>query len=169
MAELIRCELIDAGENDNPSREPFAPETCQELAETIDATRLIQPITVRPVGARYAVVVGFRRFTAVSVILNWEYVECNILDVTREEGLILNVIENLQRKDLSYWEQCSGVKAAFPEETSMNDISRKISYSASWVRLRWLFWELPESIREGVQSRLNDAIKNLKRQLWFLQ
>ncbi len=152
MAEFIRCDLIDADPKDNASREPFSPESCQELAATIEATRLIQPITVRPVGDRFAVFVGFRRFTAVSVNLGREEIACNIEEVTREEGLILNVIENLQRQDLSYWEQCSGLKAAFPEDSSMIDISTKISYSSSWVRLRWLFWELPESIREGVRS-----------------
>ncbi len=154
MAELrdIRCDLIDADPNDNASREPFAPETCQELAATIDASRLIQPVSVRPVGDRYALFIGFRRFTAVAVVLGQDEIACYVFDVTREQGLIENVIENLQRQDLSYWEQCSGLKHAFPDESSMKDISTKICYSSSWVRLRWLFWELPKSIRDGVQS-----------------
>lgn len=154
MDELktIRCDLIDADPSDNASREPFAPETCQELAATIDATRLIQPISVRRVGERFAVYIGFRRFTAVAVVLGQEEIACYVSDVSREEGLVLNVIENLQRQDLSYWEQCNGLREAFPEDTTMQAISVKISYSPSWVRLRWLFWELPKSIRDGVEN-----------------
>jgi ParB family chromosome partitioning protein len=86
---------------------PFQPrqaldrETLQELVASIRQNGLLQPVVVRPVDeGAWEVVAGERRYRAVQE-LGWDHVSAVIRDVDDRTMLVLALIENLQREDLS--------------------------------------------------------------------
>lgn len=86
-------------------RRDFAEDKLAELAESIKAQGLMQPIVVRPIGEkRYEIIAGERRWRA-SQLAGLEKVPCVIKDVGDEAALAMSLIENIQREDLSPMEE----------------------------------------------------------------
>ncbi|EIE01065.1 ParB/RepB/Spo0J family partition protein [Leptospira licerasiae] len=78
----------------------------EELAQSLDKDGLLQPILVTKKADEefYTIIAGERRFHAAS-LLNWPEVECKILDKDAKETFRLAIIENLQRENLSPYEE----------------------------------------------------------------
>ena len=152
ITDKIPCSAIDADPSFNVCRGNLTPADCNELAASIAVHGLQFPVLVRPVVDGYELVSGFRRFMAVSVNLGHETIDCIVREMTREEALVLNVVENLQRSDLSFWEQCRAVRAAFPEDTPQTEIAKALSCSRTWVKKRTQLWKLPESILLQIEA-----------------
>jgi ParB family chromosome partitioning protein len=86
-------------------RRDFAEDKLAELAESIKAQGLMQPIVVRPVGEkRYEIIAGERRWRAAQ-LAGMEKVPCIIKDVADDAALAMSLIENIQREDLSPMEE----------------------------------------------------------------
>lgn len=86
-------------------RRDFAEDKLAELAESIKAQGLMQPIVVRPVGEkRYEIIAGERRWRAAQ-LAGLEKVPCVIKDVADDAALAMSLIENIQREDLSPMEE----------------------------------------------------------------
>ena len=92
----------------------------EELAESIQAEGLLQPLVVNKINNEdsYKIIAGERRFHAVSK-LGWTEVECKILNKSDKDIYRLAVIENLQRENLS----------AFDEAESLSILKTEYSYS----------------------------------------
>ncbi len=78
----------------------------EELAQSLDKDGLLQPILVTKQSDEefYTIIAGERRFHAAS-LLNWPEIECKILDRNAKETFRLAIIENLQRENLSPYEE----------------------------------------------------------------
>lgn len=108
-AKVISLEEIEF-QPDNP-RLTFSDESMDELVDSIKRDGLIQPIVVRPKGAKYELVVGERRVRA-AVRANIPKLLAIIReDITDEEASRLRLIENINRKDLDVFEKVNGIKA----------------------------------------------------------
>jgi len=94
----IRIEEIDP--NPVQPRRIFEPERLQELANSIRANGLIQPIVVRPAGARYQLVAGERRWRAAK-LAGLEAVPVVIQEIPDDRLLEITLVENIQREDLN--------------------------------------------------------------------
>jgi ParB family chromosome partitioning protein len=81
-------------------RRDFDPAALAELAASIEASGLLQPVIVRTSGAGYELVAGERRWRAVQQ-LGWARVPAVVRDVDDRALLTLALIENLQREDLN--------------------------------------------------------------------
>ena len=134
MLKMIPCDSILADLSNNCSRQDLTPEDCEDLAASIEVNGLQQSVVVRPTpeyGSEtpkpYQLVIGYRRFTAVSVNLGLTEIECTVREYTDEEAKIANVIENLQRKDISFWEECCALRIAFPDDTKTKQIQISLS------------------------------------------
>jgi ParB/RepB/Spo0J family partition protein len=91
----------------NPRRE-FEPDALDELAQSIRTKGLLQPIVVRPNGLRgYELVCGARRLRAAK-LAGLEAVPASVRVLTDQEVLEIQVIENLQRRDLHALEEAQG-------------------------------------------------------------
>jgi len=154
--QLIKCDLIDADTSLNIARQNFTPADCEDLAASIAVHGLQTPIMVRPVDGHYEIVFGFRRYTAVAINLGLEEIECKVVDMTREEAQIANVVENLQRKDITFWEECCALKIGFLKKTKQ-EIATALGKSESWARTRMSVWEMPKNIRDQVQAGILSA------------
>ena len=81
------------------------PVALKELAASIKAVGVVQPIVVRPVaGGRYQVIAGERRWEA-SRSLGLPTIPAIVRQVSNEQAMEMTIIENLQREDLNAMEQ----------------------------------------------------------------
>ena len=90
----------------NP-RKHFDPEQLTELAESIKAHGVLQPILVRPNGKKFELVVGERRFRA-SKEAKIKTIPTISRELTDKEAVELQFIENLMREDLKAIEEARG-------------------------------------------------------------
>jgi ParB family transcriptional regulator, chromosome partitioning protein len=87
----------------------------RELADSIKARGVIQPIIVRPVpGSQYEILAGERRWRAAQ-IAGLERVPAVIREVADEAALGIGLIENIQREDLNPLEEAQGLKRLIDE------------------------------------------------------
>jgi ParB family chromosome partitioning protein len=86
----------------------FDPTALNELAASIEAVGLLQPIVVRPVtGGRYQVIAGERRLEAVRM-LHHQTIPAVVRAVSNEQAMEMTIVENLQRVDLTPMEEARG-------------------------------------------------------------
>ncbi len=77
------------------------------LAESIRVNGLLQPISLRKVGEGYEIVAGERRYRA-CVLAGVRKIPSIILNVNDEQSAVFALLENLQRQDLSFFEEAEG-------------------------------------------------------------
>lgn len=91
-------------------RKEFDPVRLQELADSISAQGVIQPLVVRPLGDnRYEIVAGERRWRAAQ-LARLHNVPVIVRDVSDQSALAIALIENLQREDLNPLEEAEALK-----------------------------------------------------------
>ena len=91
------------------------PGSLEELAASIKAQGIMQPIMVRPVGDdAYEIIAGERRWRA-SQIAGLAEVPCLVRDIPDEAALAMSLIENIQREDLNPLEEASGIQRLIDE------------------------------------------------------
>ena len=141
-------------------RGSIAPIDVAELARDIDEHGLQQPIVVKPIKSgealrpehKYKVVSGHRRHRAFQV-LNRETIPCIVNpDLTDAQALILNLGENLHRKDLNIMQEATAIDRLKMEGFTIADVSAALNKSSTWVQVRFILLELPEVIQEAAAA-----------------
>lgn len=96
-------------------RKTIAQEPLQELAASIRAQGLMQPIVLRPIGEnRYEIIAGERRWRATQ-LAGLDKVPAVIRDVDDESAVAMSLIENIQREDLNPIEQAVALQRLIDE------------------------------------------------------
>ncbi len=90
--------------NPNQPRRVFNNDELLRLSQSIRHDGLLQPLTVRKTSKGYELVSGERRLRACR-ILGLEYVPCIIIEVTERNSALLALVENIQRADLSFFDE----------------------------------------------------------------
>lgn len=109
---LLPIRLIDP--NRDQPRRSFDEEALRELAASIEAVGVIQPIIVAETGERYRIIAGERRYRA-SRMANLEEIPAIVRNWDQQRQLEAALIENLQRDDLNPIEEAQGVKNLMEE------------------------------------------------------
>ena len=94
--------------NPQQPRRSFDEAALRELADSIRAYGILQPLTVRDKGGFYELVAGERRLRAAR-IAGLREVPCLVAEVGEEDAALLALIENLQRRDLDYMEEAAAI------------------------------------------------------------
>ena len=103
LLKNLPVEIIQRGKY-QPRRD-MQPEALEELAESIKAQGVMQPIVVRPVGAdKYEIIAGERRWRATQ-LAGLDTIPALIKDVPDEAAVAMALIENIQREDLNPMEE----------------------------------------------------------------
>jgi len=129
-------------------------EALAELADSIRAQGVIQPILVRPAGdGRYEIIAGERRFRAAQMAGLVE-VPVTVRDVPDEAALAMALIENIQREDLNPLEEAQGVQRLvrefeFTHEQAAAAIGRSRSATSNLLRLLNLAAPVQEMLMGG--------------------
>jgi ParB family chromosome partitioning protein len=95
-----RIGIDEIDPNPVQPRRIFEPERLQELANSIHAMGVIQPIVVRPSGSRYQLVAGERRWRAAK-LAGLETIPAVIKEIPDDRLLEITLVENIQREDLN--------------------------------------------------------------------
>jgi ParB family chromosome partitioning protein len=112
----------------------------QELAASIRAQGLMQPILVRPVAAdRYEIIAGERRFRAAR-LAGLDEVPVLVRDVPDQAAAAMALIENIQREDLNPLEEAQGIQRlldefGFTHEQAAESVGRSRSAVSNLLRL----------------------------------
>ena len=139
----------------NPRLE-FTKSGLDELADSIRKVGLLEPIIVRPYQDEYQVVVGERRYRAAHQA-GLDKVPVVVRDYSDDEVMEINLVENIQREDLSVVEKakiCKQLRDKYPEKyPTWEKIAEKVSVEGetvkSWVRTLGL----PEEIQRQIAPR----------------
>jgi len=110
------------------------PESLQELASSIKAQGIIQPILVRPVSdSQYEIIAGERRWRAAQ-IAELDEVPVLVRDIPDEATLAVALIENIQRENLNPVEEAVGLKRLMDEfELTHEEMAKSIGRSRTAV------------------------------------
>ena len=135
-------------------RKNFDSDKIAELAKSIKQYGVIQPITVRKnfIGG-YELVSGERRLKA-SRLINCTHMPCIVIDVTENDSAVIALLENLQRADLSYWEEAEAMQHLICDHKyTQEEVAEKLGKSQSSVANRLRILKLPESVREIIREK----------------
>jgi len=124
-----------------------------ELAESIRARGVIQPIVVRPVGdSQYEILAGERRWRAAR-IAGLETIAAVVREVPDEAALGIGLIENIQREDLNPVEEASGLKRLIEEfKLTHDEVARAIGRSRVGVTNLLRLLELAPAVQAMLQE-----------------
>ena len=100
--------LSQLAPNPQQPRRSFDEAALRELADSIRAYGILQPLTVRRVGSGYQLVAGERRMRAAR-IAGLREVPCLVAQVDEQDAGMLALIENLQRRDLDCFEEAAAI------------------------------------------------------------
>lgn len=139
---MIAPEYISP--NPDQPRRYFDPDGLSELADSIRAHGILQPLSVRRKGGgRYELIAGERRLRA-AMICGLEQVPCLVLEVSRESSCLLSLIENLQRRDLDFWEEAKALeRLTTVYGLSQEEAAAKVGKSQSAVANKLRLLRLP--------------------------
>ncbi len=137
----LKLDLLQTGKYQPRTR--MDEGSLYELAESIKAQGIMQPILVRPVGGaqsgRYEIIAGERRFRAAS-LAGLDEVPVLVRDVPDESAAAMALIENIQREDLNPLEEAQGLKRLTEEfglthEQAAQAVGRSRSAASNLLRL----------------------------------
>ncbi|WP_322406603.1 ParB/RepB/Spo0J family partition protein [Idiomarina sp. PL1-037] len=115
-------------------RKDMSPEALEDLAASVKAQGIIQPIVVRPVGNdEYEIIAGERRWRAAQ-LAKLELVPCLIKDVPDEAAVAIALIENIQREDLNAMEEATALQRLLVEfQMTHQDVAQAVGKSRTTV------------------------------------
>jgi ParB family chromosome partitioning protein len=142
--------------NPDQPRRRFDDASMAELADSIAARGLLQPIVVRPRGGRYQIVAGERRWRAAQRVGLHE-IPVVIKDIPDSSTLELALVENIQRQDLNPIEEASSYQRLMRDfGHSQDELGRIVNKSRSHVANLVRLLDLPAPVRDMVaEGRLS--------------
>lgn len=165
-AKLLQLPTDKLRPNPAQPRQIFDKDDLQELAESIKQHGILQPLTVRRTAQGYELVAGERRLRAAQ-LAGLRKVPCLLTEADEEESGLLALVENLQRKDLHYFEEAHAI-AAFLEKSGLTqeEVARRLCLSPSALANKLRLLRLSpdcagELLRHGLSERHARALLRL--------
>lgn len=148
----ISLDLIDRP--DDIARMEIDEGKLKELADSIQERGLMQPIEVTPRGNRFMIVFGDRRYLAHN-ILGKKDIMCRIEEIDDSQVVIDRAMENVQRVDLTPFEEGHIYQALLEKAgLSLDEISRRVGKSPGVVQRRMDILRMPESFQKALHAGL---------------
>lgn len=134
-------------------RRDFDEAALGELASSIEASGLLQPVVVRSAHGGYELIAGERRWRAVQR-LGWQKMPAVVKEVDDQALLTLALIENLQRDELSPIDTARGYERLHEQfKLSHADVARLVGKNRSTVANSLRLLQLPADVQSRVQDR----------------
>lgn len=150
---LRRIRVSDIARNPNQPRRYFDPEAIAQLAESIRQYGVLNPLTVRrsPSGG-YELVAGERRLRAARVA-GLNEVPCLVIAADNEDSSAIALVENLQRRDLDFFEEAYGFKRLIDQYgLTQEEAARKVGKTQSAVANKLRLLRLSQKNMELIRS-----------------
>ena len=138
-------------------RSAIDPQRLAELAASIRASGIVQPILVRRRGERYQIIAGERRWRAAQA-LGLASVPVTLRDVPDEQLLELALVENVQREDLTPLEEAQAFQRLQSElGLTQEEIARRVGRDRTTIANTLRLLRLPRELRELLGRGALDA------------
>lgn len=145
-------------------REHIVYSDCIDLVKSISENGLLQPIVVRPLrtesrtgrpaetdliekGFTHFLIAGHRRLIAYK-LLEAPEIPCVLRDayIDNFQAHDLNAIENIQRQELSFYEEAMAIKHYKDYDWKHEEVGQRINRSVGWVKVRYQLLDMPDAI-----------------------
>lgn len=156
-------------------RKQFKSEELLSLAESIKENGILQPLLARRINNSdyYEIIAGERRLRA-AILANLATVPCLIVDCDYEESAVYSIIENIQRSDLSFFEEAQAINQMQNHfGMTQEQIAKRLGKSQSALSNKLRLLKLPADVRyfiekEGLTERHARALLKLdsEKQMW---
>lgn len=146
----LPVDLIQRGQYQ--PRKDIEPESLRELADSIIAQGVMQPIVVRPISdKRYEIIAGERRWRATQ-LAGLDVIPVVIRDVSDQAAIAMALIENIQREDLNPIEEAASLQRLQREfELTQQEVATAVGKSRSTVANLLRLMTLQEDVRRLVE------------------
>ncbi len=148
---ISEIPIIKIRPNKAQPRKQFDVDNLNQLSNSIAENGVLQPLTVRKVtNTEYELVAGERRLRA-SVMAGLKKVPCIVIKCSEKESAVYALLENLQRCDLSFFEEARGIsklirRYGLTQEQAAQKLGKTQSTIANKLRLLRLTYEEQELI-----------------------
>ena len=150
---VLQIENIPIGKIKPDPKQPrktFDEKQLQQLSDSIKEFGVLQPITVRKSGKDFIIVMGERRFRA-SKIANKKTIPCIVRTYENDEVLEVQIIENLQRKDVGPTEEAEAI-AYLSDKYQPSEIAKRLGRTDNFIRQRLKLAGLIDGFKHFVRS-----------------
>ncbi len=132
--------------NPHQPRSRFTQPELEELANSIRALGVLQPLTVRRRDGHWELVAGERRLRAAK-LAGLDEVPCLSIQADNQSSSLLALVENLQRKDLDFWEEAAALRGLIDTfHLSQEEAAQRIGKSQSAVANKLRLLKLPPQV-----------------------
>jgi ParB/RepB/Spo0J family partition protein len=140
-------------DSDFNCRGEFTYESVANLAETIADAGLLYPIILwpregLPDGKKFQLVAGHRRYRAFELLKQTRIPAIIRPDLDQRRAEIINLTENLERKDLNVLQEARALKKRYPDGGSLRAISKELKQSERWIQDRFHLLKFPLDVQE---------------------
>lgn len=173
--EVLRIATEKLLPNPYQPRKQFKSEELLSLSESIKANGVLQPLLARRINNSdyYELIAGERRLRA-AILANQSTVPCLIVDCDYEDGALYSILENIQRSDLSFFEEATAISQLQNHfGLSQTEIAKRLGKSQSALSNKLRLLRLPADARyfiekEGLTERHARALLSLEneKQVW---
>jgi ParB/RepB/Spo0J family partition protein len=144
-------------------RGSFTLQSIGDLADSIRLNDLQFPIVVQPYkkepGYKYRLLAGHRRFKAVTTILGWTEVPATVRKrLSEHQARIINLTENLERKDLNILEEAKALCGLYPDGVSLRKAAKEIKRPTRWIHIRRKLLAMPEEVQKWAAAGMISAV-----------
>jgi ParB family transcriptional regulator, chromosome partitioning protein len=151
----LRLEVSKIRPNPRQPRHSFDEASLDELARSLRAQGLLQPVVVRPLpDGRFELIAGERRWRAAQRA-GIHQIPAVVRDVPDEKLLELALIENLQREELNAIEEAEAYRILIEDlELTQNDVAERVGKQRTTVANTLRLLNLPDVVKNMVRGRL---------------
>ena len=157
---VVNLAISDIDKNPFQTRYVEDDEALEELAESIKANGVVQPIVVRPAeeAGRYILILGERRLHA-SKKVGKTHIPALVRRVSEQQAAEMTIVENLQREDLSPLEQAEAFRVLSNKfSLTQQEISERVGLSRASIANYMRLLKLPREVMQMLaEKRLNFA------------
>jgi ParB family transcriptional regulator, chromosome partitioning protein len=148
VGRLVPIDKLDP----NPDQPRTEIGDLTELTASISEKGVLEPLLVKPMSGRWMIIAGERRWRAATAAGLTE-LPCIEMDVDESAVAEIALIENMQRKDLTPWEEADGLRALCERfGYTHEDVARKVGKSRSTVTEALSIASIPKEIRDICRS-----------------
>jgi ParB family chromosome partitioning protein len=146
----LNVAIEDLRPRKHQPRQKFDEAPLQEMAESIRALGIVQPLVVTREGQGFVIIAGERRWRAAQKA-GLKEVPVLIREATETQALELALVENIQRQDLNPLEEAEAYQRLIGEHgLTQDDLARKVGKDRSTVANALRLLRLPEKVRDLV-------------------
>ena len=147
---LFRVRLSEIRPNPAQPRKSFSENAITELAGSIRRYGLLSPLVVRKAGTGYELIAGERRMRALK-LLGEEETDAVVLDASDRDSAFIALIENLQRENLSFFEEAEAYQALLGGgRLTREELAARLCRSPSAVANKLRLLKLSPSVRAEI-------------------